>query len=232
MKRVLFLLAAGTLVLSAADTIVASKHNLSSTGWASAASAEKQLCKFCHTPHGAPASTAEAAPLWGHDTSTITYAGLTNVAANGQSSTMACLSCHDGSVAINANTAVLGRDTSETALGAFTANATWGADGKILNKKDDLSSNHPVNVAYPLTASYMQNPVTQWTASPFPTLFAADGSKIRSWAGFTGTAAYVQCSSCHSVHGSTVAYTDGTAGKFMLAMPVDGSALCLKCHRK
>lgn len=237
MKRVLFLLAVGTLTLSAADTIVGSKHNLSAS--VNAASAEKQICKFCHTPHGAATGTAKQVQLWGHDTTVTPFAGVAvGAATSGSGSTFACLSCHDGSVAINANTAVLTSDPRETKLGDLTTNSQWTAtagQGFLINTiKTDVGSNHPVNMAYPLGASYMQDPKTQWVSyTPMPILFdGTTGEKIRTPSTWTGSAAYVQCSTCHAVHGSTQAYTTGDTGKFMLNMTMNASALCLKCHRK
>src|SRR6185503_13726252 len=53
-----------------ADTILASKHDLSSTGPGTIkATAESDVCGFCHTPHRGTGET----PLWNHAASTATY---------------------------------------------------------------------------------------------------------------------------------------------------------------
>src|SRR5512139_3263798 len=66
---------------------------------------EYQICQPCHTPHNAD-STAQGAPLWNHEVTTASfqpYASPTLDASVGQPSgvTKLCLSCHDGTVAID-----------------------------------------------------------------------------------------------------------------------------------
>ena len=228
MKRVLFLLAAGSLVLSAGGNIKDTKHNLSASGTLytnGAASAETQICKFCHTPHGAAlkAGTGAAmrmAPLWGHDTTVATGFG-TPSNTNGAGSTFACLSCHDGTVAINANTQVVASDGDIAPLGAMNAADSFSGNYMATNmRKTVAEANHPVNVNYTTyeALGYLVDHTT-WNGTYKPRLFKAD----------TGTDLYVQCSSCHSVHGSTVAALQATP---LLRVPIDGSLLCLTCHNK
>ena len=53
-----------------ADTILASKHDLSSSGPGTIkATAESDVCGFCHTPHRGVGET----PLWNHAMSTASY---------------------------------------------------------------------------------------------------------------------------------------------------------------
>ena len=69
------------------------------------ATTEREICIFCHTPHGASATDG---PLWNHQTSTAIYQtfssptltalGITIGPPNGAS--RLCLSCHDGTVAL------------------------------------------------------------------------------------------------------------------------------------
>src|SRR5512141_944892 len=83
-------------------TIAGTPHDLSAKGWGTT-----ELCKFCHTPHHAQSVTA--APLWNHATTLATYTlyssatfqGATSLAQPGPTSKL-CLSCHDGSVAVDA----------------------------------------------------------------------------------------------------------------------------------
>lgn len=235
MKRVLFLLTASAFVLSAAGNIVSTKHNLSASSTAygtTAPSAETQLCKFCHTPHGAATATGTGdalkfAPLWGHN-STIRADFGTPTNANGAGSTFACLSCHDGSVAINNNSNVNTSDGDIAKLGALTVGTAtngidmWDASGMMINKKQNAEATHPVNVDYTTyeTKGYLVDHTTWVAGTPQPRLFNMDG----------GTDKYVQCSSCHTVHGDAV--NNGPEYQPLLRVKITGSALCLSCHKK
>lgn len=238
MKRVLFLLSAASLVLTAGGDIKNTKHNLSASGMqysGGAASTETQLCKFCHTPHGSQAymvgGGAKFVSLWGHDTTQATYNGETVTANNGGGSTFACLSCHDGTVAINANTSVYDgvsatSDKRETALGAMNTLTGLIEGGMLVSgQKGVTNSNHPVNKLYK-DVTYPTRYVANATAS-------AQG--IRFFSGTTVTTdKYIQCSSCHAVHGGEIA--TATPGLYdnamLLRVTTNGSALCFACHLK
>src|SRR4051812_41640981 len=98
-----FLVAAACILAQAtqADTILASKHDLSVAGPGTIkAVTESEVCIFCHTPHRAGQS-----PLWNHTLSAATYipySSSTTKAAIGQptGASKLCLSCHDGTVAL------------------------------------------------------------------------------------------------------------------------------------
>lgn len=65
----------------------------------------RQVCVYCHTPHGA--NTAAAAPLWNRllpaASSFVKYssASLTSSVAEPGAASLACLSCHDGQTSID-----------------------------------------------------------------------------------------------------------------------------------
>lgn len=91
--------------------IAATKHNLGSgniTG-GNYTNATTEICVFCHTPHGANQSTNQV-PLWNRVMSTTDYSrystlGTTSFdASEGAvgSVSLACLSCHDGTQAMDA----------------------------------------------------------------------------------------------------------------------------------
>lgn len=99
-------LLAGALIISfyaskaQAGSIVGTKHDLSGAGHGS-----NQICIFCHTPHNA--KTDASAPLWNHGDTTATYTlyssptfTATSIGQPGSNS-KACLSCHDGTVAVD-----------------------------------------------------------------------------------------------------------------------------------
>ena len=145
--------------------IANTRHNLGSNGTAVAGqnrtSSTAEICVFCHTPHGA--STAAVVPLWNKsmpETSTFTTyddLGTTSLdAATAQvgSVSIACLSCHDGSQAmdtvINAPGSGLGSGTIGV-VGNWTGNNQ--TDGQLNGNTvallgTDLRNDHPVSIQY------------------------------------------------------------------------------------
>lgn len=65
----------------------------------------REVCVYCHTPHGANASVS--APLWNRTIKANTYSVYAKPLMSGQTATqpgiasLTCLSCHDGTVAID-----------------------------------------------------------------------------------------------------------------------------------
>lgn len=117
--------------------ITASKHDLSSAGYGST-----ELCIFCHTPHGAMTSTS--GPLWNHTPTTATYTLYGGgVLSNGHvvnppgPASMSCLSCHDGTVAIDS-------------FGGATGTHFMTGSAKL---DTNLSDDHPIGIAYPTTGT-------------------------------------------------------------------------------
>ena len=98
--------------------ITNTKHNLGGTqnfgrngplkpfGW-NFTNATTEICVFCHTPHGSDSSAA--VPLWNRTLSTATYqtcSDLGTATMDADSApiggvSLACLSCHDGTQALN-----------------------------------------------------------------------------------------------------------------------------------
>ena len=132
-----------------------------------------EICIFCHTPHGG--DTGAAVPLWNKVLSTATYqtyddlgtstldAGITTIG----SVTIACLTCHDGTQALD-------NIINDSGSGGYLATGgginglayTWtstdnslDANGRFQNSVDDggdnifeigtdLRNDHPVSVQY------------------------------------------------------------------------------------
>jgi len=199
--------------------ISATKHNLSDTGTGDIKSDNPEICVFCHTPHNAIKNNN--IPLWNHTLSTTanygvytspTFDGAADVADVGgvDSSTATvtnlCLSCHDGTVALNAM-----NNPSNTHL-VTVMSGTGQTAGKIsvgrsTNLGADLTNDHPVNFTYDDTAD------TGLVAAGTLTNVRLFGGKV-------------QCASCHDPHAS-----DPSTQPF-LRFTMTGSALCLKCHNK
>ena len=91
---------------ASAGGIGSSRHNLGSMGRVLISTNTTEVCVFCHTPHHTNQSGpggAPVAPLWNKGTYTGTYtaygatiAGTTIANGDVGSTTLACLSCHDG----------------------------------------------------------------------------------------------------------------------------------------
>jgi len=111
------MLVAGTAsaALAPGAGISNSKHNMGSgtnntrNGRGNVFSGTSEICVFCHTPHGSTTTNTQA-PLWNREltdpASYTTYSTLGTSTLDGieqsvGSVSIACLSCHDGTQAIN-----------------------------------------------------------------------------------------------------------------------------------
>ncbi len=229
MKRILILvvliLVLPILVNNLYSGVVGSKHDLGIGGLmidkSQGGSAEDRVCVFCHTPHGA--STVDE-PLWNRTNSTAGAYGTYNSSSfdgaatiadifPGPNASMQCMSCHDGTVAVNSlinpsnefGTPTMGSGTELDNLGMLTnSGSSLGAT---------LTDDHPVNFNY-------------WTAyvdeggAGVSELKIGDPAITNLLSGGTN----VQCSSCHDVH-------DDTFDAFLTIDPTS-SQLCTTCHDK
>lgn len=147
------------------------KHNLGtsgSTGENKVTAGTDEICVFCHTPHAA--DTTAPAPLWNKRLTTgatySTYATLNSSTIDGEilsvgSISLACLSCHDGTQAMdNIINAPGSGGYDVTGGGANGLGWTWtgarvDATGKMTNTAttlamlgSDLSNDHPIGIQY------------------------------------------------------------------------------------
>jgi predicted CXXCH cytochrome family protein len=141
-----------------------------------------QICIVCHTPHNADTTVAEA-PLWNHETTGATFTlydsptfdGATTIGQPGGASKL-CLSCHDGTVAIDS-------------FGGRNGNI-FMTGGEVLGT--DLSGDHPISFTYDsalaTTDPGLYDPATQNSGL---------GGTIDADMLFAGS---MQCASCHDVH--------------------------------
>ncbi|MFZ4521380.1 MAG: cytochrome c3 family protein [Bacteroidales bacterium] len=206
MRKLAVLLTSIALVMLSQITsaqILNSAHDFSAAAW----NTSGEICKVCHTPHNADISVLNA-PLWNHQLSTVssytTYSSATMNAVVGQpdGSSKLCLSCHDGTVALEN----FGGVSNGTIL--MTGPALVGTD---------LMNDHPVSFTYDAAL-----------ATADPGLFNPQTHP----SGLGGTISAnmligdkMQCSSCHDVHNSY-----GVPG--LLVKSNAASALCLTCHDK
>jgi predicted CXXCH cytochrome family protein len=185
------------------QTIVRTAHDFSTASWNTGG----EICIVCHASHNADATITNA-PLWNHKSTVAaftTYSSATMNATTGQpdASSKLCLSCHDGTVAVDN----FGGKTNGTYF--LTSTSNMGTN---------LSNDHPISFTYStalaLTDGGLYDPMT--TNSGLGNTINADlllGGKV-------------QCASCHDVHNSAV----GT--KHLLVKSNNASSLCLTCHKK
>jgi predicted CXXCH cytochrome family protein len=209
-----FIIVAG---IADAGIITGSKHDLSSgTGGAykmSGAGAD-QICAFCHTPHFGSSATANL-PLWNRTTTTSGYTMYTSatmdmtVAAQPQGVSAACLSCHDGVVAVDQLINKPGSGVGASTLtSTLTNNKLNAAQNPAAYLSQDLSNDHPVSITYDPTKDTKFNVASSGKVGALPLYGTAKNQ--------------VECGTCHNVHDPSVAP--------FLRSSNAGSALCLTCH--
>lgn len=176
MKKVLFILLSIVVAAFVYSAIATSAHDFSGVAW----NTGDQICQPCHTPHGADTTVANA-PLWNHEVTAVVaytlYDSTTMDATTGQpsASSKLCLSCHDGTVALEN-------------WGGVTTGTTTVAYSMGIN----LSTEHPISFDYDTALSTADgelfDPATDTTDL---------GGTIDNDLLFGGQ---VQCASCHDVH--------------------------------
>lgn len=186
MKKIILLLCLiiSVMFLADAQSIVNTKHNLSVSGPGDVkASTETEICIFCHTPH----KSSPVAPLWNRSnpgTVYTLYSSSTLQALPGQpdGSSILCLSCHDGTVALGS---VLNQITPIDFSG--TVNMPVGSS----NLSTDLRDDHPISFVYDASLAASDQQIK--TPSSITPPVVLENSKM-------------QCTSCHDAHGSNNDY--------------------------
>ena len=159
--------AAFMVAVPASAGIANTKHNLGSTGNAAnnISTGTDEICVFCHTPHAAVANAD--VPLWNKAlpaTTYTTYSTTNSSTIDGQvlavgSISLACLSCHDGTQAMDNIINAPGSGGYDiTGGGANGLGWTWAgprvdADGKLAvgaltNLGSDLTNDHQIGIPY------------------------------------------------------------------------------------
>jgi len=213
-----------------------------------------EVCVFCHTPHGGSLT----GPLWNHslpdagsfthyNSATLsTYLVGLSVSRNISNESLLCMSCHDGSVAvdhlINNPNSLNGApvsfqgvpSTGREIIDLFgTPGPRIGSIGNA-GSTGNLSDDHPISFSY---SSVLADSLYAVGASKEDQLrpigSTADANSALGWKGegirLFGSDARVECSSCHDPH---VNYELDTAYRPFLIRPNTGSDLCLACHNK
>jgi predicted CXXCH cytochrome family protein len=201
-------IATGCLAVVAWGEITGSAHDFTPYGWS-----QGEICLPCHVPHNAMHLTGgqfdvgERAPLWNHEVTTATYTiydGTTGVPTHDalDSRSILCMSCHDGTVALDS-------------FGGNIGNQFIGPNGLI---GTDISDDHPVGV----TAIYPDEP---WFNDPANWEDDPHGFHLQDMDVDGTIERVVGCTTCHEPHNRENI-------DHMLWINNAGSALCLTCHLK
>lgn len=200
-NTVLMSAAVALLASSASAQITGSAHDFSSMAWSGG-----EICLPCHTPHFAMAGLPR---LWNHTMSSATYTmheGPGDQDDFDYRSRM-CLSCHDGTVALDS-------------FGGMNGTSYMPASA---NLGTDFTNDHPVGS----DAQYPPDPQPSWWSGSMKDPSQIPSAiRLREWVDDAGVSHnVVSCTSCHNVH---------NRGNYdhMLVMSNSASALCLGCHIK
>jgi len=209
-QSVLFsILLSSAICISGFSQIAGTAHDFSSETWAPATD---RSCGVCHTPHHAISITS--APLWNHEATSVagytlysspTFDGSATIIDPGASSKL-CLSCHDGTVALeNFGGVTTGTNYIDPSY------RIGGAGG------NDLSTDHPISFDYTDALA-----ITDGGLHPPTTTNSGLGSTIDDDMLFGSK---MECASCHDVHNKY-------GVQHLLKMSNTNSELCLTCHNK
>lgn len=163
----------------AAQTIVGTKHDMvNSTYDNTGNSTTKAVCVYCHTPHKAQGT---GGPIWNRTAASNTFTmygttqANTTAASTPGAESLACLGCHDGTVAIDSIYNVPGS-------GTWTSNGNKILANSFAYVGVDLSDDHPVSITYTQNKAGLK--AAGDTGMP---LYGESNNQV-------------ECATCHSVH--------------------------------
>jgi predicted CXXCH cytochrome family protein len=129
-----------------------------------------------------------------------------------------CLSCHDGSVAVNSY------GNSSQPINSQGPATKFINSGYVIGKDQYLGNHHPIGFDYDAVAAVDTNIVTSAGAA-----FGGSAGVVKDHlfsSAVTGSTRTMECATCHSVHNKD------NSGESFLWKSDAGSALCLTCHKK
>jgi hypothetical protein len=238
------LLTLGALLLAGAASgavnkgVIGSDHDFSKTNYITW-NTRRGVCTPCHTAHATDPN--QLIPLWAHKSSTgpfVMYSSPTIHFVPGtapEGSSLACLSCHDGTVAVNA----LLVNPNTNIFQTVSPNHKVGPD---------LHQDHPISFVYDAalaaTDGALENPVTYHIGDPKTSLTIQTPPVPPTWLGTSLSGKSIdeallvnhkmECVSCHDPHfikGSTPGRGQAT---LIDGNDADGrgSLQCRTCHIK
>jgi len=232
----------------ATEDVRNSKHNLT-TNPSIMAQGTTEVCVFCHTPHGGLTNVAGgAAPIWNRNLSTATYILYDSPNFDGKATvtqpqgvSVACLSCHDGTVAFDSllNFGGSGSVNNITGFSPTSAPKVDTTTRRMINSGTseypmlgtDLSNDHPISMEIPCSgtntdpqfsqicgnidsARLTAGKVSYLSRSGDFTLIPDGRDRIRAYPTVAGKA-FIECASCHNPH-------ENTSTRFLRHPSIDG----------
>lgn len=208
------------------DDVVAGITAAGSEAW----NARNEICRVCHVPHDHNLSSQYYLNglLWNHGVTAATFVMYDNTwsstldgaqSAQPDGISKLCLSCHDGTVAL---------DTFDKYAGGTIFISDYsggfqvpGAGIPLVSGSFDLRGTHPLSITYDTSADpNLKNPATTAMGLSGVINDVLDAGKV-------------QCSSCHDVHDQeSVANTHLLRVAQTVAQGGAASGLCLTCHIK
>ena len=274
--RTILTLGIGAFVLATAafltntwakENVRMTRHNLSANPNI-AASGTTEVCIFCHTPHGGAIDVGGgAAPLWNRNMTTMTpsanfveysspnFDAIGNTPGKPKGVSLACLSCHDGSLAfdqlanfpgsgsVDAITFSAGNNVTAQGMMKNNPDVSPGAAGEFPMLGTNLSNDHPVSMEVPCGASPVDQQFAQICANLAPNgvkvsyitrdagIFPADTrDRLRTYPTNGAGTYYIECASCHNPHEASRPGADGstatdTANSRFLRHPSAGGTI-------
>lgn len=230
-RTVRFMLSASVLALAlpaalqAQATVKLTKHNLSvgsRTATPAITTAQVadygEVCVYCHTPHNGSATI----PLWNRANSTATYTMYTStnsatidmtIGTAPGSVSLACASCHDGTVGLDVITNKPNASTAVPVTPAALMGTVFAGSKAVLGT--ELRDDHPIAVTYDATKDLdFEALATVAKSATVPTGLPFYGAGKNQ----------LECGTCHNPHNNTNAP--------FLRKSNAASALCLTCHKK
>ncbi|NOX37617.1 MAG: cytochrome c3 family protein [Calditrichaeota bacterium] len=191
-----------SVFMANAQTIVGSPHDFSGETW----NPTGEICVVCHTPHHADITVTDA-PLWNHEVTSATFTPYTSStldATVGQPDGVSklCLSCHDGTVALDN-------------FGGKTSGTTYITGDENLGT--DMRDDHPVSFVYDAALASADGELYDPTTAQSGLGGTIDEDMLVNHK--------LECSSCHDVH-------NGSGVAKLLVKSNANSDLCLTCHAK
>lgn len=238
----LTLVTGSLLAFTARAGIVGSPHDFHSQSWNTDPSDPATVCGTCHVPHHADSTVV---PLWGHQTTSSAFKMYNQanvpissmqaaVAASPNGPSLACLSCHDGTVAINTYGGT-GYMTTHGSPATYVTNSA--------NLGTDLTHSHPISLTYnaalvgtgPNQDQWLYNPDTTAVLVPDSGAFVPGNNMTVNGFLLNGNHT-LECTSCHDVHNQNgTPFSINNNPKLVKIVGTQagvGSLLCRSCHNK
>jgi predicted CXXCH cytochrome family protein len=192
-----------------AGSIMGSAHDFTRQAWSGG-----QVCITCHDSRNTVRDIG-GAPMWNHALSSRTYSlygSASMKAAVGQPGQVSrlCLSCHDGTVAVD----------------SYGGRAGSQFIRPVNHLGSALNDDHPIGFVYDSSLAALNGSLHD-PKSRVVTIGSGAQTQTGLVADLLLANNQVECTSCHDVHN---AFTVGRSG--LLKMDVARSTICTACHSK